>query len=379
MEGTRLYTVPAAAGLPEALPMPVSGGGTFSPDATKVLYSPLFRDFRTWKRYQGGWAQDLFVFDLATSAIEPVAHSPRTERDPMWIGDKIYFASDRTGTLNLFEFDPRTKGIKQLTQSTEQDVRWPSAGDDARIVYELGGEIHILDLHSVQSKAIKISVPTDALARRPSRVVVKPDLIEDFALSPKGERALFVGRGDVFTAPIEKGAVRNLTRSSGAHDKAASWSPDGLQVAYISDATGEEELYLVDQTGSGKPEQLTKGGKAMRYRPDWSPDGKRLAFADKEGKVFVLTLADKSVIQVADESRGQVQDYTWSPCGTHLAFSLSEPDETRSIYVWSVGQKEPRRVTVEVFDEFGPAWDPEGHYLYFLSNREFAPQLGTAY
>jgi tricorn protease len=377
MTDTRLYTVAAEGGLPKALPMPVSGGGTFSPDGRKFLYSPLTREFRTWKRYQGGWAQDLYIFDLATSAIEPVAHSPRSERDPMWIGEKIYFASDRTGTLNLFEFDPRTKNVRQLTESTEHDVRWPSAGDDGRIVYELGGELHVLNLESCRSTPIPITVPTDALARRPSRVVVTPALIEGFALSPKGERALFVGRGDVFSAPIEKGAVRNLTRSSGAHDKGARWSPDGLKIAYISDATGEEELYLIDQTGSGKPEQLTKGGKAMRYTPEWSPDGKRLAFSDKDGKVFVLTLADKSVLEVADESRGQVYDYAWSPGGTHLAFSLSDPNETRSIYIWSVGQAKPRRITDETFSEFDPAWDPEGNYLYYLSNREFAPQIGN--
>jgi tricorn protease len=376
MGDARLYTVPSGGGLPKALPMPISGGGTFSPDARKVLYSPLARDFRTWKRYQGGWAQDLFIFDLATSAIEPVAHSHRTERDPMWIGEKIYFASDRTGTLNLFEFDPNTKSVRQLTRSTTNDVRWPSAGDASRIVYELGGELQILDLRSERSTPIPITVPTDALARRPSRVVVAPALIAEFALSPKGERALFVGRGDVFTAPIEKGAVRNLTRSSGAHDKAASWSPDGRKVAYLSDATGEEELYLVGQEGTDKPQQLTKGGKAMRYAPTWSPDGKRLAFSDKEGKVFVLTLADKSLVQVADDSRFQVQDYTWSPCGTHLAFSLSEPNETRSVFVWSLGQEKPRRITSELFDESDPVWDPDGNYLYYLSSREFAPQVG---
>ena len=377
MAEARLYTVPVDGGLPRVLPMPVSGGGTFSPDATKVLYSPLGRDFRTWKRYQGGWAQDLFIFDLATSAVEPVAHSPRTERDPMWIGEKIYFASDRTGTLNLFEFDRQTRAVKQLTTSTAHDVRWPSAGDGGRIVYELGGELHVLDTRTGQTRPIPITVSTDALARRPSRVGVAPALIEDFALSPRGERALFVGRGDVFSAPIQKGAVRNLTRSSGSHDKAARWSPDGRTVAYISDATGEDELYLVDQEGAGKPEPLTKGGKAMRYRPDWSPDGKRLAFSDKDGKVFVLTLADRSVVQVADEARGQVRDYTWSPCGTHLAFSLSEPNNSRSIFIWSVGQEKPRRITGELFDEYDPAWDPDGNYLYYLSDREFAPQLGS--
>ena len=258
----------------------------------------------------------------------------------------------------------------------EHDIRWPSAGDDGRIVYELGGELNLLDLTSGRSTPISITVPTDAVARRPSRVVVAPTLIEDFALSPKGERALFVGRGDVFSAPIEKGAVRNLTRSSGSHDKAARWSCDGRKVAYLSDASGEEELYLIDQDGTGKPDQLTKGGKAMRYAPAWSPDGKRLAFSDKDGKVFVLTLADKSILQVADESRGQVHDYTWSPCGTHLAFSLSEPDENQSLYVWTVGQQKPRRVTGEMFDESNPAWGPDGNYLYYLSRREFAPQVG---
>ncbi len=376
MSDTRLYTVATDGGLPKALPMPVSGGGAFSPDATKILYSPLTREFRTWKRYQGGWAQDLFIFDLKSSAIEPVAHSPRSERDPMWIGEKIYFASDRTGTLNLFEFDPSTKGVRQLTTSSEHDVRWPSAGDGDRIVYELGGELHVFDLRSGRSRPIPITVPTDALARRPTTVMVAPALIEDFALSPKGERALFVARGDVFSAPIEKGAMRNLTRSSGAHDKAARWSPDGRKVAYLSDGTGEEELYLIDQEGTGKPEQLTKGGKAMRYAPNWSPDGKRLAFSDKDGKLSVLTLADKSMVQVADETRGQVHDYAWSHCGTHLAFSLSEPNETRSLFVWSVGQEKPRRITSEMFDEAAPAWDPEGNYLYYVSHREFAPQVG---
>jgi tricorn protease len=376
LSDTRLYTIAAEGGLPRPLPMPVSGGGTFSPDATKVLYSPLTRDFRTWKRYQGGWAQELFIFNLATSAIEPVAHSPRSERDPMWIGDKIYFASDRTGTLNLFEFNPATRGTRALTTSTVHDVRWPSAGNDHRIVYELAGELHVIDLRSGRSTPIPITVPTDALARRPSRVKVAPTLIEDFALSPGGERALFVGRGDVFSAPIEKGAVRNLTHSSGAHDKGARWSPDGRKVAYLSDATGEEELYLIDQEGTGKPDQLTKGGKAMRYPPAWSPDAKRLAFSDKDGKLFVLNLADKAVVQVADDSNGQVHDYTWSPCGTHLAFSLSEPNETRSLFLWSLGHDKPRRITGETFDEWQPAWSPEGNYLYYLSRREFAPQVG---
>lgn len=371
---TRLYTVSVEGGLPRPLPMPVSGGGAYSPDGSKVVYSPLTREFRTWKRYQGGWAQDLYIFDLKTSQIEPVAHSPRTERDPMWIGDKIYFASDRTGTLNLFEFDIATQQVKPLTEETTLDVRWPSAGNDGRIVYELGGELKILDVKTGKSAKLSIQVPDDGLAKRPS-LVKAGDQIEDFGLSPKGERALFVGRGDVFTAPIEKGTSRNLTRSSGVHDKGARWSPDGRKIAYISDASGEEEIYLVDQDGTGKPEQLTNGGKAMRYRPEWSPDSKQIAFSDKDGKLYVLNVSDKAVKLVADEARGQILDHDWSPCGQHLAFSLSDPNGYRSIYIWSVGEAEPKRITDEFFDESNPTWDPEGKYLYYLGDREFAPLI----
>ena len=377
MADSRLYTVALDGGLPEPLPMPVSGGGDFSPDGRRVVYSPLARDFRTWKRYQGGWAQDLYLFDLKTHEVEPVAHHPRTDRDPMWIGDKIYFASDRTGTLNLYRFDPATKEVTALTQSTEADVRWPSKADDERIVYELAGELYILDLaDSGRARKLAITVPSDALAMRPARVSAA-SLVEGFGLSPRGERALVVARGDVFTAPIEKGPTRNLTHSPGAHDKGARWSPDGRKVAFLSDRTGEEEIYLVDQDGSGAPEQLTRDGRALRYAPEWSPDGKRLAFSDKDGKVYVLTIADKDLKQVADEARGQVRDYTWSPDGSHLAFSLSDPNGFRSLYIWSVGEEKPRRITDELFNEYEPAWDPEGHYLYYLGDREFAPQLGS--
>jgi tricorn protease len=374
MTDTRLYTVPVEGGLPKPLPMPVSGGGTLSPDGSKVLYSPLTREFRTWKRYQGGWAQDLYVFDLKTSEVEPVAHSPRTERDPMWIGEKLYFASDRSGTLNLYKFDPTNKQVRALTGSKAFDVRWPSAGDNARIVYELAGELNVLTLKDGYSHKLDIRVPDDGLASRPS-LTKAADHVEEFSLSPKGERALFAARGDIFSAPIEKGATRNLTRSAGAHDKAPSWSPDGRKVAYISDASGEEEIYAIDQDGTGTPEQLTRGGKAMRYTPDWSPDGKRLAFSDKDGKLYVLDLADKSIKEIADEPRGQLRDHVWSPCGGHIAFSMSDPNGFRSIYIWSVGDEKPRRVTDEMFDESNPAWDPDGKYLYYLGDREFAPQV----
>jgi tricorn protease len=370
----QLYTVPVEGGLPQPLPMPKSGAGDFAPDATKVVYSPLFRDFRTWKRYSGGWAQQLYIFDLKTHAAEKITDDPRSHRDPMWIGDKIYFASDRDDTLNLYVYDTKTKKTDEVTHSKKWDVRWPSTDHKSQIIYEMDGELNILDTSSGQSKHISIQVPTDAVAMRPSQVSAAGQ-IQGFALSPKGERAVFVARGDVFTVPIEKGPTRNLTNSSNAHDKGARWSPDGAKIAFISDLDGEEELYLINQDGSGKPEELTHGLKAMLYAPEWASDGKRIAFGDKDGKLYVLTLEDKKLTQVAQNPRDRVHDYTWSQDGGHLAFVMDNPNNFSSIYIWSVADGQVHRVTSDLFDAGRPSWDPDGNYLFYLSTRDFAPQL----
>lgn len=374
---TKLFTVPVQGGLPKELPMPTAGAGEFSPDGSKLLYSPLFRDFRSWKRYQGGWAQDLFIFDLKTHSIEPIANSPRTERDPMWIGSKTYFASDRTGTLNLFEYDPASKKVRQLTNSTQWDVRWPSQGDKDRIVYEMDGELYILNVKSGDPKKIRIEVPTDGLASRPSHMNVGNQVAE-FDLSPKGERALFIARGDIFTAPIEHGAARNLTHSSDAHDREATWSPDGKWIAYISDKSGEEEIYIIAQDGSGTPKQLTKNNSVRLYRPIWSPDSNKIAYVDKDGQLFMVTVSDGTVVRVAKEQRGMIADYVWSPDSRFLAFSQSNPNLQRSVHIWSSEDKSDHRVTPEFWDESNPAWDPEGNYLYFLGDREFAPIISQS-
>jgi tricorn protease len=373
----RLYTVPAKGGLAKALPMPSSGAGDFSPDGKRIAYSPLFRDFRTWKRYQGGWAQDLYVYDLTTNDAKPFATSPRSERDPMWIGESIYFASDRDGTLNLYSWDPASDAVTKLTSSTTWDVRWPASDNASRIVYELNGELRVFDVKARADRGLSIFVPDDGVARRPSRVSAEKQ-VEGFELSPKGERALFVARGDVFTLPIEKGPTRNLTATSGAHDKHARWSPDGKRIAFVSDRSGEDEIWLLDQAG-GKPEQMTKGRQGMTYAPEWSAEGTHLAFSDKDGKLFVLTLADRKVVEVADEARGLLRDYAWSPKGAYLAFSMSDDNESRSIHVWSALDGKVHRVTDELFNEESPAWDPEGEFLFYLSDREFAPQISFEY
>lgn len=366
----RLYTVGLEGGLPTPLPMPEAGAGAFSPDGKTVAYSPLFRDFRHWKRYQGGWAQDLYVYDLATNHQKRIAHSLRTERDPMWVGGKVCFASDRSGTLNLYQVDPATDAVKPLTSSKTWDARWPST-DGRQIVYELNGELRLLDPASGQDTGIAITVPTDGGASRPARVSAERQ-IEGWSLSPKGERVLMVARGDVFTLPIEKGPVRNLTNSSGAHEKYARWSPDGRRIAFISDLSGEDQLYVIDAMGKGKAQALTTDMKVFLNAPEWAPDGARLSFSDKDGKVYVVTVADRKVVQIADDAYGQVRDEAWSPDGQFLAFTLANGNGTRSLHVWSAAEEQVHRVTGELHTVASPAWDPEGKLLYVLSRRDYA-------
>jgi tricorn protease len=292
----------------------------------------------------------------------------------MWVGERIFFVSDRDGTLNLYSVAPDGEGLEKLTQSTTWDVRWASSDGAERIVYELGGELRLWDVRAKAETALAITVPSDGLASRPSRVPVDKK-IESFGLSPKGERALFVARGDVFTAPIEKGPTRNLTHSSNAHDKHAAWSPDGKTIAFVSDRSGEEQLWLVPQDGSGKPEQLTTTFGSMLSAPAWSPDGARLALSDKDGKLYVVTVAGRKVVEVADDRFGGISDYVWSPDGGHLAFSMGEQTGMRVLYVWSVADGKVKRVTSEMFSSYGPAWSPDGKLLWFLSDREYAPQI----
>ncbi|MDP9082740.1 MAG: S41 family peptidase [Pseudomonadota bacterium] len=376
LTNSKLYTVPVGGGAATPLPMPVSGAGQFSPDGKQIVYSPLWRDFRSEKRYQGGWANDLYIFDLRHPSLLQVTNDPRTDRDPMWIGNAVYFNSDRTGTFNLYRYDIATRQTAALTHYTEWDVRWPSADAEGQIVYESNGELHLYDTRNDRDHALSIVVTADDVTTR-HQSVNAADNIESLAVSPGGERLAIVARGDVFTVPVEHGVSRNLTQSSSAHDREVAWSTDGRRLAYVSDRSGEEEIYVQEQSGNAPAEQITTQSAARYGAPIWSGDDERISFSDNTGRLYVVELATKRRITVARDPSDMAVDYRWSPDGQYLSFSLNDANHFSGIYVWSVADGRTRRITPEFFNAQSPSWAPNGELLYFLSQREYQPQLST--
>jgi tricorn protease len=372
----KLYTVPMSGGAATALPMPKSGAGHFSPDGTKIVYSPLWRDFRSEKRYAGGLANVLYIFDLVNPSLQQITHELFTDRDPMWIGDAIYFNSDRTGTFNLYRYDIGTRQTRQLTHYTDWDVRWPSADAEGQIVYESNGELHIYDSRSNQDRGLSINVPADSTTTLP-QAVNAADNIEGFSLSPGGERVSIVARGDVFSVPVEHGVTRNLTQSSSAHDREAAWSNDGTRLAYVSDRSGEEEIYVQAQDGNSPAVALTANSRVRYSEPVWSGDDKRIAFADNTNRLYVIDIAGKKRITVTQDPIGLPLDYRWSPDGRFLAYSRNEPNNFSSVFVWSLADGQSHRITPQSFAAQSPAWSPNGELLYFLSQREYQPIIST--
>ncbi len=317
---SKLYLIsPDGTGLEELI-MHEAVQGSFSPDGARIAYNRVARENRTWKRYRGGTAQDLYLFDLKKNEDSRLTDFAGTDRLPMWVGDKIFFSSDRDRFLNIYSYDTKSGAIEQITRHQEYDVRRPSEGT-GKIVYELGGDIWMLDTGTNESARVDIEVKSDAPETRPYLKDVSGD-VTSIACSPAGNRALLVARGEVFTVPAEHGATRNLTEDSGSRDKDAVWSPDGKKIAFISDREGEFQVYLIGQDGSEPPVRLTDFKNGYRHTLRWSPDGGKLAFADQTLRCYYLDIESKKVTEV-DKAEFEnvdvsldlkpIHDYTWSP------------------------------------------------------------------
>lgn len=371
----RLMLVSVDGGLPKPLAVPRGGYTTFSADGSQIAYNRIFREFRTWKRYRGGQADDVWIYDLKSGAIQNLTNNPAADTFPMWAGDKVYFRSDRDGRANLYVVDLKTKQTAKATDHADFDVMYPSLGKGA-IAYENGGYIYLFDLSTQKSRKLTIELNDDRKLVRPE-FVSPTDAVQEWVVAPGGKRAAFIARGDVFSIPAEKGPTRNLTNSPGARERGVQWSPDGKYISYLSDATGEYEIYIAPQDGSAPPTQITTGGNVLRFLPIWSPDSKKLVFGDRTFTLSYVDVDTKQVVKIDKSNVNEINSYTWSPDSRWVAYQMQEDNGFTTIRMYSLATAKSTPVTSDFTNSYSPAFDPDGKYLYFSSDRALNASLGS--
>lgn len=369
----QLYLVSKNGGLPEQLPLPRGGFCSFSPDGQKMAYNRIFREFRTWKRYRGGMADDIWVYDFQTKQVENVTNNPALDIIPMWSGDRIYFLSDRDENqrVNLYVYELATKKTRQLTNFKDFDIKFPSLGPEA-IVFEKGGYIYRFDLKSEQTTRIPVIIADDLASGREELVKVA-DKITTFDIAPDGQRAVFGARGDIFTVPKKHGNTRNLTQSSGVHERNARWSPDGRWIAFISDQTGREEIYIIAQDGAAPARQLTRGGDTYKYSLLWSLDSQKILWDDRAFRLSYVDIKTGQVEEVVKARAWEIDSYAWSPDSRWIAYAKPEIEGMMRLYLYSLDTKKTYEVTDGWYNSYGPVFSSDGRYLFFVSDRDFTP------
>lgn len=375
---SQLYRVSRDGGMPERLPLPYGEFGSIAPDGKTLAYMPLTRDFRTWKRYRGGMTTDIWIFDLGSLASEIVPTENSNDTQPMWHGGRLYFQSDRgePKRANLWVYDRASREVRQLTRFTDYDVRFPAIGPE-EIVFEQGGRLHLYDLAADRTREVAIEVVTDRATLKPQRKNVSK-FLQGATISPSGKRALVQARGEVFTLPAEHGPVVNLTNTSGAAERFPRWSPDGKEIAYWSDRSGEYELTVRPADGGGEEKTLTKLGPGFRYAPTWSPDGKRLVFIDQAMRIHLVdraTGAAEAIDRAFYMFEGGLRNFSvsWSPDSRWIAYDRDLERGSRAVFLYDTRDKKLHQVTAGFYGEQFPSFDPKGEHLYFLANRHFDP------
>ena len=373
---SRFLRVPATGGFEELLPLPTAGYASFSPDGGRIAYVSPSYDNRTWKHYKGGDAPEIWVYDFGKNTSEKITDWVGPDEWPMWHGNTIYYCSDRGGrNANLWAYDLNAKSHRQVTSFSEYDVKWPSIGSDA-IVFENGGYLYVMSLANEKPNRIEVLVPDDKPgARAEFRNVTKWAVNAD--LSPSAKRAAIEARGELFTVPAEKGDVRNLTNTPAARERDPAWSPDGKWIAYLSDRTGEYELCVIGSDGTTPERQVTRGGNTFRFGPRWSPDSKKLAFSDKTRTLWWCEVATGKLTKVDKSDYGEIHDIAWGPDSRWLAYARPGSNDLSRVVLYSLGTGKVTPVSNNMTDDFDPAFDPGGDYLYFISRRTMNPVFGA--
>ncbi|MFV0536179.1 MAG: PDZ domain-containing protein [Dysgonomonas sp.] len=370
----RLYLVNNEGGLSNGLPLPEGGFCSYSPDGKKLAYNRVMREFRTWKYYKGGMADDIWIYDPSTKSVQNITNNDAQDIMPMWIGDDIYFISDRDRIMNIFAYNTKTKQTSKVTNFTEYDVKFPSYHGNI-IVFENGGYIYKLDVTNKQPVKINISLASDNIYAR-SEVKDGGRYITGASLSSDGERLVVTTRGEVFNIPADKGVIKNITRSPGAHDRDAEWSPDGKSIVYISDATGETELYLQDATGSD-PVQLTKNNDTYIRSFVWSPDSKSIVYTDRKNRINLLDVSSKQKTVLLQDPVGEPRGVTFSPDSKWLTYSRLESNDFNVVYVFNIAAKKEYAITDKWYESYSSVFSKDGKYLVFSSARDFNPMYGS--
>jgi tricorn protease len=378
----RLFSVAADGGLPDAMPMPRAFDGTYSPDGRRFAYDeitqqfiPEWYDASEWRHYRGGRTHPIWIMSLADYSVEKLPRANSNDHDPMWIGNTVYFVSDRNYTANLFAYHLDTKQTEQVTRHEDFDIMNASAGPDA-IVYEQAGYIHLFDPKSGQSHRVDVDVKGDLPWARPQMKKVA-SMIRDAALSPTGVRAAFEARGDIFTVPAAQGDYRNLTRTSGAHEHSPVWSPDGAQLAWLSDASGEYQLMIGDQQGLAKARAIALPSTAYFSSPRWSPDGKHLLLADNHLNLWTIEVASGRATKIDSDTYDDPtrdMEAVWSPDSRWIAYSRNVDSHLRAIFLYALADAKAHQVTDAMSDAIAPAFDAGGKYLYFLASTDYGPR-----
>jgi tricorn protease len=384
---TQLYTVGVSGGLPEVLPLPMAVEGSYSPDSAHLAYVP-FTNFReSWqfqrglKHYRGGMASPVWIAKLSDSRVEKVPRKDSNDSTPMWMGDKIYFLSDRDGPVNLYVYDTKSKQVNAAMTSNGVDIKSASAGPDA-IVYEQFGSIHLFDPATGKEHTVPIRVTGDFPAVRPHYVKVG-DKIENANISPTGARAVFEAHGEILTVPAEHGDIRNLTNTVGAAERGPAWSPDGKWIAHFSDESGEYALHLRQQDGLGEVKKIRLGNPpSFYYSPIWSPNSKMIVYSDKRLNLWYLDMEAGKPVHIDtnpyDQGPGSGFDPVWSPDSRWIAYTRQLDSSLRAVFVYDVEDKTAHQVTDGLSDAASAAFDRNGKYLYFLASTDDGPAIASS-